>query len=112
MKHSEKVCRKFYVKHFANREGLCISMKCANILNLNKTEEKFVEKVKNFLLKKSTFTVDKTVKYLEKLKVNIKDQFDNELEDEEVTSELKHKKELQGMTTKSKRFSKMWNISM
>ena len=44
MKHREDTCRKFYVKQWANRESLRISMKYYDKFNLNITDEVKVNK--------------------------------------------------------------------
>ena len=42
MKNKESTTRKFYVQHWAQRESLRISMKCADHFNLNKQEQLIV----------------------------------------------------------------------
>ena len=80
MKNKESTTRKFYVQHWAQRESLRISMKCANHFNLNKHEQLIVSTRNSG----SNLSVDafSVTEWIGDLKKKIKNTSGEDLEDD------------------------------
>ena len=85
MKHRPDVCQKNYVRHWSQREGLRISMKCMDHFHVSEDVREDVLRLREAEKKKSLPTMEMVIRYMQKhLKF---DEVDNSLE--QALTELK-----------------------
>ena len=84
MKHKPDTCRKFYVKNYANRESLRISMKCYDAFKLNPKTADAANSLRSKALKRKIPSLKEVKAWVNNQESLIKDKFGVGLLDDEL----------------------------